>query len=60
MPLEFEFIASLPSGAVYWVYVRGTIQEVLNSLQNHNISSDNVRWWSDDGVNAECIFCRRS
>jgi len=59
MAVEKEFTGFLPSGAVFWIYLRGTIQEVLNSLSSHNVKAGNVIWWTDDGVNAEVVFCRR-
>ena len=61
MPEEqyIEFIGEMPSGGNYWVYISGTIQEALNSLSTYNINARKVIYWSDDGTNANCLFCKR-
>ncbi len=56
MVKEKVFRAFLPTGPVRTIYLRGTIQEVLNSLADHNCTAENVISWTDDGVNAVCIF----
>jgi len=41
-----------------WIRLSGTIQEVLDELQNQNVSADQVVYYSDDGTDAKCVFCR--
>ncbi len=41
-----------------WIYVTGTIQEVIDELQNQNVSAKQVVFWSDGGTDAKCLFCR--
>jgi len=53
------FLANLPLGAGIFEHIRGTIQEVLNRLSKLSIHAEQVRFYSDDGTNAECMFCRR-
>lgn len=53
------FLANLPSGAGIMEHIKGTIQEVLNRLSTLSIHAGQVRYYSDDGTNAECMFCRR-
>ncbi|TET75160.1 MAG: hypothetical protein E3J56_01040 [Candidatus Aminicenantes bacterium] len=42
-----------------WIYLTGTIQEVLDELQNQNVTSLQVAYWSDDATDAKCLFCRQ-
>jgi len=41
-----------------WIRLTGTIQEVIDELQNQNVSANEVAWWYDDGTNAKALFCR--
>lgn len=41
-----------------WIHLAGTIQEVIDELQNQNVSADKVAYYSDDGTNAKAVFCR--
>jgi len=54
-----EFIGYMPEGSSVMEKIRGTIQEVLNRLSTLSIHAEQVRFYSDDGTNAECMFCRR-
>ncbi len=41
-----------------WIRLSGTIQEVLDELQNQNISSDKVVSWADGGTDAVAVCSR--
>jgi len=41
-----------------WIYLTGTIQEVIDELQNQNVSAEQVVHYEDDATNAKCLFCR--
>ena len=41
-----------------WIRLNGTIQEVLDELQNQNINSDKRVYWTDDVTNAVAVFSR--
>jgi len=41
-----------------FVHLAGTIQEVLDELQNQNVKAGNIVHYSDDGTNAKAVFCR--
>ena len=41
-----------------WIRLNGTIQEVLDELQNQNVSSEKVRFWTDDNTDAVATFSR--
>lgn len=46
------------AGKPPWIHLAGTIQEVLDELQNQNVSSDKLIYYSDDATNAKAVFCR--
>ena len=46
-------------GVPVWVHLAGTIQEVLNKLSVLGIRGKQVIFYSDDGTNAEVMFCRK-
>jgi len=56
---SFEFTASLPTGGSEWEHIRGSIQEVLNTLSNKNIKASQLVYWYDDGYNAVATICKR-
>jgi len=41
-----------------WIRLAGTIQEVLDELQNQNINSDKRVFWTDDDTDAVAVFSR--
>lgn len=41
-----------------WIHIAGTIQEVLDELQNQNVSSDKRVFWTDDDTDAKAVFSR--
>ncbi len=41
-----------------WIYLTGTIQEVIDELQNQNVSAGNVVYYVDDATDAKALFCR--
>ena len=46
------------SGRPPWIYLTGTIQEVIDELQNQNITAEKVAHYEDDGSDAKALFCR--
>ena len=46
------------AGNPAWVHLAGTIQEVLDELQNQNVSSDKRVFWTDDATDAIAVFSR--
>lgn len=49
---------SASSAGSPWIHLAGTIQEVLDELQNQNTTAEKVVYYSDDGTNAKAVFCR--
>jgi hypothetical protein len=43
----------------YWLYMTGTIAEVLNELADQGFVGRNLVSWSDDGTDAKALICRR-
>ncbi|KKK94356.1 hypothetical protein LCGC14_2683690 [marine sediment metagenome] len=41
-----------------WIYLTGTIQEVIDELQNQNVSAGKVVYYVDDTTDAKALFCR--
>lgn len=41
-----------------WIHLAGTIQEVIDELQNQNVSADQVVYYYDGGTNGKAVFCR--
>jgi hypothetical protein len=46
------------SGNPPWVHVAGTIQQVLDELQNQNVNAEKGIEWTTDSGNAIAVFCR--
>ncbi len=40
------------------IHLAGTIQEVIDELQNQNVSAKNVIFFLTSGANARATFCR--
>ncbi len=40
------------------IHLAGTIQQVLDELQNQNVTAKRVLWYTDDDSNAIAVFCR--
>ena len=40
------------------IHITGTIQEVIDELQNQNVKAGNVIFWTDNGTVARTSFCR--
>ncbi len=57
MPVTVTASAST-AGNPPWIHLAGTIQEVLDELQNQNISADRVVFYIDDTTDAKAVFCR--
>lgn len=43
-----------------WIYLTGTIAEVLNELADQNLQAKNVVFWTDDATDAKALACRFS
>ena len=41
-----------------WIRIAGTIQQVLDELQNQNVSAEKVISWTDGGTDAVAVFGR--
>ena len=50
--------SSSTAGNPPWLHLAGTIQQVLDELQNQNVSAGHVSYWSDDGTDAKAVLCR--
>jgi len=48
------------AGRPPWIHLAGTIQEVIDELQNQNVSASQVVFYTDDATNAKAVFCRQS
>lgn len=46
------------AGRPPWIYLTGTIQEVIDELQNQNVAAENIAHYEDDATNAKALFCR--
>ncbi len=46
------------AGRPPWIYLTGNIQEVIDELQNQNVSAGQIAWYTDDGTDAKALFCR--
>ncbi len=40
------------------IQITGSIQEVLDELQNQNVKAKQVIFWTDNGTIARAAFCR--
>ena len=49
---------SASSAGPAWIHLAGTIQEVLDELQNQNVNAGKLVYYSDDATNAKAVFCR--
>lgn len=47
------------AGNPVWIHLAGSIQEVLDELQNQNVASDKNTFWTDDATDARAVFCRQ-
>lgn len=56
-------VTKTPSAATVpgtqWLYLSGTIQEVLDELSSQSASALNMAYWSDDGTDAKALFCKQ-
>ena len=41
-----------------WIYLTGNIQEVIDELQNQNVSAEQIAHYEDDATDAKALFCR--
>ncbi len=57
MPVVVTASAST-AGNPPWIYLTGTIQEVIDELQNQNVSAGQIAWYIDDATDAKALFCR--
>ena len=46
------------AGRPPWIHLAGTIQEVIDELQNQNVTADQIVYYYDGGTNAKAVFCR--
>lgn len=46
------------AGRPPYIHLTGNIQEVLDELQNQNVTAKNLLWWTDDDTDAIAVFCR--
>ena len=46
------------NGTVF-IYVSGTIAEVVAELANRCINAGRVIWYSDDSTNAKALYCKQ-
>jgi len=41
-----------------YVQLTGTIQQVLDELQNQNVTAKQLLFWTDNATIARAVFCR--
>jgi len=41
-----------------WVYLTGTIAEVMQELADENITASKLKFYSDDASNAKALYCK--
>jgi len=46
------------AGRPPWIHLAGSIQEVIDELQNQNVTAENIAFYTDDATNAKAVFCR--
>ena len=52
-----ETIKSGTDGTVF-IYLSGTIAEVLQELADKNINAGRVVWYTDDATDARAFYCK--
>ena len=57
MPVVVTASAST-AGNPPWIYLTGTIQEVIDELQNQNVTAGQIVFYTDDATDAKALFCR--
>jgi len=41
-----------------WIHLSGSLQEVLDELQNQNVKAGQVVWFTYSDSTAQAVFCR--
>jgi len=51
-------VSASTAGRCPVIQLTGTIQEVLDELQNQNVTAKQVLFWTDNATIARAAFCR--